>query len=226
MGCDVAQQVKRMGRQTRLMPRGLNRAIAQAPRVVEPAKRQTGAAHRVIGPPAMTDDTPCRLTLEVLLTAPVGESSVVLSKFLAAFLFFLLTFIPWALYLVAFRVEVGQPFEYRPLLTFFFALACTGAGFLAMGEFFSSISRSQIGAFILAFVGMLGLLGIFFLKFLVEQKSPGSPWVDVLARLSYIDLWIKSMDGLLVPSYLVVHVSAAIFWLFLTIKVLESRKWR
>lgn len=165
-------------------------------------------------------------TLEVLLTAPVGESSVVLSKFLAAFLFFLLAYIPWALYLVAFRVEVGQPFEYRPLLTFFFALACTGAGFLAMGEFFSSISRSQIGAFILAFVGMLGLLGVFFLKLVVEQKSPGGPWVDVLSHLSYVDLWIKSIDGLLVPSYLVLHLSAAIFWLFLTIKVLESRKWR
>jgi ABC-2 type transport system permease protein len=165
-------------------------------------------------------------TLEVLLTAPVSESSVVLSKFLAAFLFFLLAFIPWALYLVAFRVEVGQPFEYRPLLTFFFALACTGAGFVAMGEFFSSITRSQMGAFILAFVGMLGFLGVFFLKFVVEQKSPGSPWADVLSHLSYVDLWIKAMDGLFVPSYLVLHVSAAIFWLFLTIKVLESRKWR
>jgi ABC-2 type transport system permease protein len=165
-------------------------------------------------------------TLEVLLTAPVGESSVVLSKFLAAFLFFLLTFIPWALYLVAFRIEVGQPFEYRPLLTFFFALACTGAGFLAMGEFFSSITRSQIGAFILAFVGMLGMLGIYFLKLVVDQRSPGSPWSDVLEHASYIDLWMKSMNGLLVPSHLVFHVSAAVFWLFLTIKVLESRKWR
>lgn len=165
-------------------------------------------------------------TLEVLLTAPVGETSVVLSKFLAAFLFFLLTFIPWALYLVAFRVEVGQPFEYRPLLTFFFALACTGAGFLAMGEFFSSITRSQIGAFILAFVGMLLLLGLYFMKMILDQKSPGGPWSDVLGHASYIDLWIKSMDGLLVPSYLVFHISAAVFWLFLTTKVLESRKWR
>src|SRR5262249_29298398 len=46
-------------------------------------------------------------TLEVLLTAPVKESTVVLSKFAAALIFFLLAWLPWGLYLVAMRVETG-----------------------------------------------------------------------------------------------------------------------
>ena len=53
MGRDVAEQVQRMGREARLAPRGFDRAIAQAPRLVEPAEQQTGAAHRVVGPAAM-----------------------------------------------------------------------------------------------------------------------------------------------------------------------------
>ena len=68
MGCHIAEKSQRMGREARLALSGFNRATAQAPRLVEPAEQQTGAPHRVIGPAAMTDDSPRRLTLEELLT--------------------------------------------------------------------------------------------------------------------------------------------------------------
>src|SRR5439155_23882621 len=55
-------------------------------------------------------------TFEVLFTAPLGEVAVVLSKFLAALIFFLLLWLPWGLFLIAVRAEGGQPFEYRPLI--------------------------------------------------------------------------------------------------------------
>lgn len=165
-------------------------------------------------------------TLEVLLTAPVGETLVVLSKFLAALIFFLIAWLPLALFLVALRVEGGKPFEYRPLLTFFFALAATGAGFVAMGEFFSSLTRNQIASAILTFAGMLGLLAIFFVKGRMEATTPESRWVPILGQASYVDLWLTSMRGVLAPRYMIFHVSAAVFWLFLTTKVLESRRWR
>ena len=68
MGRDVAEQVQRMGREARLALRGFDRATAQAPRFVELPEQQTGATHRVVGPAAMTDDSPRRLTLEELLS--------------------------------------------------------------------------------------------------------------------------------------------------------------
>ncbi len=110
-------------------------------------------------------------TLEVLLTAPVSETPVVLSKFLAAFRMYLLCWYPWALYLIAFRVESGQEFDYRPLLAFFFLLAASGAGFLAMGLFFSAVTRSQIAAAILTFVGMIFLTLIYWLAASLPQES-------------------------------------------------------
>ena len=70
MGRDVAEQVQRMGREAGLALRGFNRAIAEAPRLVEPAEQQTGATHRVVGPATMGDDSPRRLTLEELLAFP------------------------------------------------------------------------------------------------------------------------------------------------------------
>jgi hypothetical protein len=161
-------------------------------------------------------------TLEVLLTAPVDETSVVLSKFFAALIFFLVAWIPWGLFLVALRVLGGQAFDYRPFLSFAIVLVFTGAGFLSMGLFFSSLTRNQIASAILTFMCMVALTAVLFIK---GNLEPGSYWNEVLTYISYVDLWWNSVSGTLAPRYLLFYLSAAIFWLFLTVKVLESRKW-
>jgi ABC-type transport system involved in multi-copper enzyme maturation permease subunit len=162
-------------------------------------------------------------TLEMLLTVPVRTSAVVLSKFVAAFLFFLIAFLPWGLFLIALRVEGGQPFDYRPLLSYFIAVTCAGAGFVSMGLFFSSLTRNQIAAAIITFVGMVVLFAVFFVQGRFVQGGSGG---TVLKYISYVDLWITSLDGKLAPRFLMFHVSAAVFWLFLTGQVLESRRWK
>jgi hypothetical protein len=124
------------------------------------------------------------------------------------------------------RIEGGQAFEYRPLLSFFIALACSGAGLLAMGLFISSLTRNQIVAAILSFAGMVVMTAAFFAVGIVERYFPSSAWVTILERISYVNLWFVSLEGKLAPQHLLFHVSAAVFWLFLTVKVLESRKWR
>ncbi|HJT79344.1 MAG TPA: ABC transporter permease [Gemmataceae bacterium] len=165
-------------------------------------------------------------TLEVLLTGPVSEWSVVLSKFLAALAFFLILWVPWALFLVALRIQVGQPFDIRPLLCFLVALLFTGANFVGMGLFFSCVTRNQIIAAVLTFAGMFGLLFIFIA---VRQANPAEPssayWVPILTHMSFPHLWFDSLDGKLDPAFLLYHLSAAVFWVFLTVKVLEARRW-
>jgi ABC-2 type transport system permease protein len=164
-------------------------------------------------------------TLEVLLTVPVNETVVVLSKFLASLVFLLLTWLPWGLFLWALRVEGGQSFDYRPLLSFLIALAFTGAGFLGMGLFFSSLTGNQIVSAVLTFLGMIFFTGLAFMSWIVGRNSPNSAWIPVLEHVSYVEFWSKSLDGQLNPRFLAFHLSAAILWLFLTIKVLEARRW-
>jgi ABC-2 type transport system permease protein len=164
-------------------------------------------------------------TLEVLLTAPVTEGAVALSKFLAAFLIFLLTWVPMALDIAYLRIDTGQPFDYRPLLSFGVALAFTGAAFVSMGVFFSSLTRNQIGSGMLTLVGMVVLTLLFIVQGYLEQFYPGSGWPAFLGRVSYIRVWIDTLDGKLQPSYLIFFGSLTVLWLFLTVKVLEARKW-
>lgn len=167
-------------------------------------------------------------SLEVLLTAPVGETTVVLSKFLAALVFYMLIWIPWGLCLIALRAEGGQPFEYRPLLSFYLMLLLTGAAFTSMGLFFSSLTRNQIISAVLTFMALLLLTVAFFFKQMVQSQAEvaASGWMPVVAHISYLDLWVTSALGEITPKFYVFPISATIFWLFLTVKVLESRKWR
>jgi ABC-type transport system involved in multi-copper enzyme maturation permease subunit len=160
-------------------------------------------------------------TLEVLLTAPLNESSIVLSKFLAVLFFFLVSFLPWFVFLLTLRVVSGEPFEYRPLLSFAITLVFTGAGFVSAGLFCSSLTRNQIVAAVGGFVFMAGFtyLSQFFLS-----QAP-EPWSSIIAYTSYLDLWLNSLEGKFSPPSLLFHFSLAFFFLFLTTKVLEARKW-
>ena len=92
-----------------------------------------------------------------------------------------------------------------------------------MGVFFSSLTRNQLVAAVFTFVFMFALFLIYFVQgFLPEDSAlrphPESP----LLR----GLWQNSLQGRLAMRDLVLYLSATVFWLFLTVKVLESRKWR
>jgi ABC-type transport system involved in multi-copper enzyme maturation permease subunit len=161
-------------------------------------------------------------TLEVMLTAPVDEVTVTLSKFAASLLFFLFLWVPWGLFLVALRVEGGRPFDYRPLLGFGVVLVCTGSAMLSIGLFFSSLTRSQIGAAVLTFMAMIVLLLLYFLQ---GSVSPGSVWATVFTQITFVDQWIQSLRGKLYLRSVIVQVSITVFFLFMTVKALEARKW-
>ncbi len=164
-------------------------------------------------------------TLEVLLTAPVSDFAVLMSKFLAALLMFLLVWLPFGVYLIALRLGAGKDFDYRPLLSFFVALVFSGANFVGMGLFFSCLTRNQIVSFILSLIGMLTFFCIYFGRLLIQIKDPGSVWESVLQHMSYHDLWSTAMEGRLQPRFLVFPATLAVLWLFMTAKVLEIRKW-
>lgn len=161
-------------------------------------------------------------TYELLMCAPVKESTVVLSKFIAALAFFLMLWAIWALYLVALRVEGGKEFDYRPLIGFYFALTITGAGFISMGLFFSSLSRNQVIAAVLTFMGMLVL---FVFRGLANMQDVAPMWRGVYRHVSFADLWDAALIGQIHVRAIVLQGSFAFFWLYLTTKVLEARRW-
>lgn len=164
-------------------------------------------------------------TLEVLLTAPVEETAVVLSKFLAACIMYLVMWLPFGLFLIYFRIAGGSEFDYRPLFSFCIGLTATSAAFVSMGVFFSSLTKSQVASGMLTFAGMLMLTLVFIAGGMLSRLDPSSSWVEVLKHVSYIDVWIETLEGRLLPRQLLFFVSMTVVWLFGAVKVLEARKW-
>jgi len=171
-------------------------------------------------------------TLEVLMTTPTDETTVVLSKFLAGYLLFMLMWLPFGLFTVAFRIMGDAPFDYLPLLGFGVALLVTGAAFTAMGLFFSSVTNSQIVSAILTFAIMMLMTFIWIIKVeLMRRSGAGSTdnlvkgAIAVIEHISYLELWISSFSGKLAIRQLLFQISMAIWWLFITVKVLEARRW-
>ena len=58
------------------------------------------------------------------------------------------------------------------------------------------------------------------------RPVPGPTMRAALNHMSYVELWVVVVQGKLTTFDLMFHLSAAFFWLFLTVKVLESRKWK
>ncbi|MBI3824080.1 MAG: ABC transporter permease [Planctomycetes bacterium] len=169
-------------------------------------------------------------TLEVLMTAPVNEIAVVVGKFLACFLFYMLTWLPWWLYLVSLRYIGNEPFDYLPVISFTAALAAVSAGLVAMGLFFSSVTNNQIIAAVFMFVAMLIHL-VFYLLVAQDEMGrstipAGTALAEVIRAVNFLDLWLSALWGTIAPRYLMLHASIAVFFLFVTVKVLESRKWK
>jgi ABC-type transport system involved in multi-copper enzyme maturation permease subunit len=162
-------------------------------------------------------------TLEVLLTAPVDEMVVVLSKFLAALISYLVIWIPYFLYLLALPMGGAAPFDYRPLLSFFIIMVVSGASFVSMGLFFSSLTKSQVASGVLTFAGMVLLSATYFVS---RSSVEDSAWHKVLMHMSFIHLWISTLEGKITPQFVLFPLSMTILFVFLTVKVLESRKWR
>jgi ABC-type transport system involved in multi-copper enzyme maturation permease subunit len=162
-------------------------------------------------------------TLEVLLTAPVDEMSVVLSKFLAVFILYLVMWLPCGLYLLAIPLSGGAPFDYRPLFSFFIGLCVTGAAFVSAGLFFSSLTANQLASGVLTFAFMAALTFAYFVRFLIKSDALREA---ITNRFSYIDVWAKTLGGRLNPMSLMFFGAMAVMFLFLTVKVLESRRWR
>ena len=163
-------------------------------------------------------------TLEVLLTAPVNETPIVLSKFFATWIFFLISWLPAGLYLIALRVEGGTAFDYRPLLSFYLAFAAQGLAFVAIGLFFSALTRNQIVAAVMTMAVFVLLLVFYFVR--GQFTGLGMPMLQaVLGRLSFIDMWGEALAGRLPLRDTVLFASIGVFFVFLSVKVLETRKW-
>jgi len=162
-------------------------------------------------------------TIETLMTAPVGETDVVIGKFLGALGFFVVLIAPTLLYVVLLklysRVDLG------PIWSGYLGILLVGALFIAIGLFCSSLTRSQVVAAVAA-VAILFVITIAPWLALSEGSSTLSTgWRHALEQ-GVLNRYVDFSKGIIDTGNLVFFVVVTGVFLFLTTKVLESRRWK
>lgn len=158
-------------------------------------------------------------TIELLLTAPLTDVQIVLGKFLGAMALYG-AMLAVSLVHFALLFAFGQP-EWKPLVTAYLGLLLFGGCFVALGLFLSSLTRNQI-------VAGAATFGVFLLLWVIDWigQSMGPRAEAVLKYLSMTEHLDDFVKGVIDTKHLVYYLSFITFGLFLTVKSVDSERWR
>jgi ABC-2 type transport system permease protein len=158
-------------------------------------------------------------TAELLFTYPISDWAVILGKFAAA----LLVYLALLAFTLSYPAALGyiSPLDWGALGAGYLGLALLGAACLALGLFASSLTENQLVAGVVGFA----LLMLFWIIGWVQELRAGGLG-EVLRHLSLLDHFDNFSRGVLDTRDLVYLGSFIYFFLFLTKRQLESRRWR
>jgi ABC-2 type transport system permease protein len=160
-------------------------------------------------------------TIETMMTAPVGEIEVVIGKFLGSFAFFVVLLIPTLIY-VAMLYLYASP-DAGPILSGYLGILLVGALFTAIGLFCSSLTRNQLVA---AVTTVAILCAVTILPWLASAKLALDEFWRQLFSQGVFNRYMDFSKGVPDTSNIVFFIVWTVVFLFLTIKVLESRRWK
>jgi ABC-2 type transport system permease protein len=164
-------------------------------------------------------------TLETLLTAPVRTWQVVLSKYTAAYLFYVAMWLPSLLQFKVIGWVTGLPpaWTIGGLTGTYSIVLLMGAAFIAIGCLCSSLTASQIISGVLT----IGLLVItYFLGYVTVIWGDGFVGAGLFKYISIQQHLHYFTSGLVDTRAVVFYLSLAAFLLFLTYQVVDYRRWK
>lgn len=158
-------------------------------------------------------------TIELLFTYPIRDLELVLGKFFAlltVYVMMLAATLCYSLMLFYFK-----PVPLGDLFAGYLGLFLMGAAFIALGIFISSLTENQIVAAFWTF----GMILIFWLIGWFAGDS--STILTELAKyLSIFEHYRSFETGIIDTRDLVYYLSFIFLFIFLTLRALESKRWR
>jgi ABC-2 type transport system permease protein len=158
-------------------------------------------------------------TIELLLTSPITDGQIILGKFLGVLGFYSALLAVTMLY-IGILFIFGTP-EWRPVMTGYLGLLLMGGCFLSVGLFISSTTKNQVVAGAATFVVFLLLWIISWLG-----QSAGPAAAQVLDYLSIVWHFEDFGKGVIDTKHVVYYLSFITFGLFLTMKSVDTERWR
>ncbi len=161
-------------------------------------------------------------TIEVLMTAPVTDTQVVLAKFFSVLAYFGILLVPSLVYVVMVcRYSLATP-DYGLIAGGYVGLLFMASAYFSLGLFISSMTRNQVVAAIIAFVCFVAL---WLVPGYIEERVT-TDWVrSVFEHINFVRYHDVFMKGIIDSRAVVFDLSLTGLFLFLTVRVLEGRRW-
>ena len=159
-------------------------------------------------------------TEQLLLTAPVSITGMVLGKFLAAF-----TMFAGALFVNSLYFLVLIPYaelQFAVLFGNFFALLLVGMVFIAIGIFVSSLTENQLTAA----VGTMAIILVLLVIGVINTLLPSNYWLRyVFDCISVFSRFQSFVSGIFDLSSVIYYLSIGAVFVYLTIRVYDRRRY-
>lgn len=159
-------------------------------------------------------------TDQALLTAPTGLTGIVVGKFLAAMLLFAIAISITLIYAIILAFQVTP--DWMVLIGNYLGLLLVGGMIIAIGLFISSLTESQV-------IAALGTLGISLLLLCVDMFSYifySVSWVTrITGFLSVSARYGDFTSGLIQYDNILFFLTMQALFIFLTVRVLDSKRW-
>ena len=160
-------------------------------------------------------------TLELLLTSPVRDWELTAGKWFGAFAFYVMLIATTVVYVVILRVYAAG-LDLGLIGATYLGLVLVGAEAIAIGVLASSLTRNQIVAF---FIAMALLLMIWYAGYVIGffVAPPANLFFEYIGGWNRFQAFSLGQAAL---RDIVYFVTLTVGALFLTTRVLASRRWR
>ena len=180
-------------------------------------------------------------TLETLLTAPITETQIILGKFFGSFSFLVLMLLPTVLFVFVLE-RYGRP-DYGELLCGYLGLLLIGAAYLASGILISTLTGSQVLAYIVTiFFWLILLLATMVLPYIASLAEGWAGRPDNSELLEALLGWLQNaarflavgnprarvldfINGLVDTFNIIYFLSFTVLFLAAAIRALGARRW-
>jgi len=165
-------------------------------------------------------------TYETLMTTPVGDGQVVLAKFTGALLFYLILWLPLPACVLLVRYYSHDPtaFDAGTVISTYCGIMLLGCLYTSLGIWASAVTRSQI---IAAMFSLAVGITLFLLSFFSSAAASQTGWQGQL--VAYLGLPEHMRDfahGVVDSRPVILALTLTAFFLFLSWKTVESRRWK
>ena len=160
-------------------------------------------------------------TIESLMTAPIDEAEVVMGKFLGSLGLLVILLVPTLLYVGMLRID-ARP-DIGPIFSGYLGIILVGSLFISVGLFCSAMTRSQIVAAV-ASAAILCLITI--VPWWLGAKATLPVFWRGVVDQTVFRRYTDFSKGVIDVGNIIFFVAATAVFLFVTTKILESRRWK